>query len=99
LGYYLAMLRISRTKCLLLAVLLAGNTLLLAGHITMHGATGVEQCVLCASHVNPHSAAPAPMLWVATANHQPIVDEPPVAAQPYSAPLHRPHPRGPPAAA
>lgn len=93
------MLRISRTKCLLLALLLAGNTLLLAGHLTMHGSTGVEQCVLCASHVNPHSAAPAPVLWVATPDCHPIVDEPLVAAQPYRAPLQRPHPRGPPAAA
>lgn len=93
------MLRTSRLHCLLLALLLAGNALVLAGHFNVHGKASVEQCLLCASQVNPHSAVPVSAQWLADLYQQPVNDEPPVAAQVHHVSLTRPHPRGPPAAA
>ncbi len=92
------MLRTSRIFCLLLALLLAGNALALAGHVNVHGQAKVEQCLLCASHVNPHSAVPAHEHWVSDTYQRQATDSPQVAEPLRRVALIRPRPRGPPSA-
>lgn len=45
----------------LLALWLAASFVVLSGHATAHYKQGVEQCLMCSSHANPHHAMPAPV--------------------------------------
>ena len=44
-----------RFHYLALAVVLAFGVIVLAGHSTVHSQSGVEQCLMCASHIDPGS--------------------------------------------
>jgi hypothetical protein len=46
----------NRFHYLALAVVLAFGVLVLAGHSSLHSQSGVEQCLMCASHADPASA-------------------------------------------
>jgi len=45
----------------LLALWLAASFVVLSGHATAHYQSGVEQCLMCSSHADPHHAMPATM--------------------------------------
>ncbi|MFT5138607.1 MAG: hypothetical protein ACI9H8_000161 [Lysobacterales bacterium] len=45
----------NRFHYLALAVVLAFGVMVLAGHSTLHSQSGVEQCLMCASHADPGS--------------------------------------------
>ena len=52
------MYRVNRSVRFLLAIMLAAGIVTLTGHSTAHANTGVEPCLMCASHADLSGTVP-----------------------------------------